>query len=218
MHMTRPPWMRNRCRHRALRPVPLQHARPRRRPSHGAAGVTLVELLIVMTVIGIMAGIAAPFIDVTDYRTRAAIRELGSTFLAAQRLAVTRQHHVIVAFDVDNNRIRIHEDANNDGRIDEGELVRFVELAEGIVFGRGGAPARPMGSGPVVFNGRQDGLPSVTFQRNGAASEAGGFYVTSTRDARTGSYAKDARAIEIERSTGRAMWFRYTPSGWQREF
>ena len=75
-----------------------------------------------------------------------------------------------------------------------------------------------MGNGPVTFGGRQNDMPSVTFQRNGAASEAGGFYMTSTRDARTGTFAEDARAVEIERSTGRATWFRYTSSGWQREF
>lgn len=187
-------------------------------PRAAPRGVTLVELMIIMTLMGILAGIAAPFIDVAKYRSRAAVRELGSTLLAAQRLAVTRQHNVIVAFDVPNGRLRLHEDSNNNGLLDDGEAIRFVVLGEGIVFGRGGAPARPMGDGPVTFGGRQNDMPSVTFQRNGAASEAGGFYVTSTRDARTGTFAEDARAVEIERSTGRATWFRYTSSGWQREF
>jgi len=142
-----------------------------------------------------------------------AVREVASTLARAQYRAVLQQHDVIVWFDVAPRRLRVHEDRNNDGLVQAGEPVTYVQLPDGVVFGRGPAPALPMGLGPVTFKQRF-GTPYVTFHRNGSASEAGGLYLTAVGNAE----ARDARAIEVERSTGRASWFVYDGSAWKRGF
>jgi len=181
-------------------------------------GFTLVEALSVVFLIGILIALAAPNIDVVQYRMNGAVTEVGSTLLAAQRLAVTRQHDVVVRFDEPGRRIIVHWDANNDGVQDADERVQTYPLAEGVVFGRGGAPPRPLGEGPIGFRADGDGLPTVRFHRNGSASEAGVLYLTSERAERSGDRPRDARALELERSTGRPSWYRYSGTAWERAF
>jgi prepilin-type N-terminal cleavage/methylation domain-containing protein len=182
---------------------------------------TLVELMIVLAVIGIAATFALPRIDVTRFKVNSAVQALGTTVLTAQRQAVTQQHDIVVLFDTTTNRIRIHEDRNNDGDVDlPGEHVRPVPLGESIVFGRGPAPTlAALGSDGVVINKRIGGIPALVFHRDGSASEAGGFYVTSVIAKRgESSRSTDARAVTVDRATGRASWFRYSPNGWVKLF
>lgn len=183
-----------------------------------AFGFTLVEMLIVLVVVGLVVGLAAPKIDVTKFRVQSAMQGVGMTLLAVERQAITQQHDVIVMFDVPNNLIRIHDDANNNGIVDAGERVRGLPLGEGIVFGRAGVTPRPMGGAAVNFTRTVAGLPAVVFHRDGSASEAGGFYLTSNRAATAGSHLDDTRAVELERATGRALWFKYGAATWQQAF
>lgn len=182
------------------------------------AGFTLLELLVALTVLAIVMGIAMPRIDVDESRMNAATQSVGSTLLMAQRLAVTLQHDVVLAFDDGNGVIRVHEDANNNGVIDEGERVTHVELGEGVLFGLGNASPRPMGADAIVLKGEQGGLPALTFHRDGSASEEGGFYITSRRAQVVGGYPQDTRAVEVERATGRPSWYRAGINEWHRGF
>lgn len=183
-----------------------------------SAGFTLIELLIVLSVIGLVAAIAAPRIDMQRYRVQSAMLGVGTTLVGAQRLAVTRQHDVIVTFDVGAGMLYIHSDQDNNGQFSAGEPRRGQPVGEGVVYGRGPAPARPMGPGPVTFTHVNGGLPSLTFHRNGSASEAAGLYLTSARAQAMMSRPQDARAIEIERSTGRVSWYKYGAPAWRRGF
>src|SRR3990172_312636 len=78
-----------------------------RRPS--SSGFTLVEILIVMTTIGVVVVIALPSIDYTRYRIDSAMRGVATSLLSAQRAAVTRQHDMIILVDASNNTIPIHD-------------------------------------------------------------------------------------------------------------
>ena len=181
------------------------------------SGFTLAEVLVVLVIIGIMATMALPRLDFAGQRSSGAMQFVGTTLLGAQRGAVTRQHAVVVAFDQPGRSIRLHYDRDNDARIDAGEEVRREFLDEGVVFGLGGASAHPVGSRAVTFTHRQDGLPAVTFHRNGSASEEGGIYLT-TRRSLTAAHTRDARLVLVDRATGRPSWLHYTGTEWKREF
>jgi prepilin-type N-terminal cleavage/methylation domain-containing protein len=177
-------------------------------------GFTLLEILIVVSIVGIMTVIALPNLDYTRYRVESAVQGLGASLLAAQRTAVTQQHDVVVLFDAGNHSVRVHQDLNDNRTVDAGELLRSISLGDQIVLGRGdAAPFAAVGPGPVTFTKRVSGLPMVSFHRNGAASEYGGVYLTSTR-ALQGGHASDARLLVIERATGRVTRYRYTGTSW----
>ena len=169
---------------------------------------------MVLVIIGLVVKIAAPKIDTTRFRMNSAAQILGSSVLAAQRQAVTQQHDVIVFVDSAYNRIRILEDKNNNGAINSGEHVRFVNMGQGVVFGRGSAPAGAPGSAVIALTKRISGVPVIVFHRDGSASEQGGFYVTSVQAMRSNVRATDARAVSVDRATGRASWYRYGTTGW----
>lgn len=181
-------------------------------------GFSLIEVLTLLVVLGIVTSIAVPRLDVQRYQIEAAMQSVGSTLLAAQRAAVQRQHDVIVSFDAANSRVRIHADTNNDRAISEGEPVRWEKLGDGVRFGRASAPALQGADAAISFALRQNGLPAVVFSRNGSASEEGVFYLTSARAQHNAAYARDTRALRIERSTGRPGWYRLDGTQWTREF
>ena len=183
-------------------------------------GFTLVEMLIVITMIGIMTGIALWRVDIARYQVNGDIQSIGTTLIASQREAIAKQHNVIVVFDTAGNRVRVIWDTNNNGQYDDGEHTRMVFLGDRVRFGLGTAPQMPIGPDAINFTDTEtsSGLPCVTFYRNGSASEAGGAYITSLRSIGDPKYVSDNRAMRVERATGRAEWWHYDGTTWQRGF
>ncbi len=180
-------------------------------------GFTLAEVLITIVIIGIAAAFALPKLNWSAYRVNGAARAVTGLLGRAQRLAVTEQNNVNVLFDVANNALKIHEDANNDNVIQTTERVREYPLGEGIIFGNGSAPARVYTPMPISFTHTQNGVLEIIFRRDGSASENGGFYITTTTS-QTSTRPQDARSIEVTRATGRADWYQYTGSTWVQKF
>jgi prepilin-type N-terminal cleavage/methylation domain-containing protein len=181
----------------------------------GQQGFSLVEVLLVVVVMGMLMAIALPRLRLDRYRSNSGAQVVAGALSHAQRQAISRQADVRVAFDVPNNRLRIHEDANNDNVIDAGERVVSTPLPEGVTFGRGTAAARAIGGAVVTFTQTQDGMPLVIFRRDGTASEAGGVYL-STVAGLSLDRKEDVRAVELSRATGRTSWFSYATGAWKQ--
>ncbi len=178
-------------------------------------GFSLVELLMVMLLISIVAGIVAPLIRPEKFQMDGALVSVASTLTAQQRNSILRQHNVVLAIDSANSRIRVHYDLDNDGTVDAGENTNVVELDEGVTFGRGAATARPLGGTMNTFTDTQDGMAALTFRRNGSASAESILYLTSQRAAVSpGAFGIDTRAIEIERATGRVRCYSFQTGTW----
>lgn len=172
---------------------------------------------MVVTLIGLIAAFAVPKLDFTRYRLNGAVRSVVSLLNRAQRQAVTDQSNVNVIFDVANSSITLHEDADNDNQIDNGERTRSYPIGEGAVYGLGasGSP-RLYAPAPVTFTRRLSGNPELIFRRDGSASEAGAIYISSTRSGDRA--AADTRSIEVIAATGRVEWYRFDGTRWERKF
>jgi prepilin-type N-terminal cleavage/methylation domain-containing protein len=192
-------------------PVPGP-GRPRPGPR---AGYSLVEVMLVLVLMGVLLALAAPRFNLSRTRTEAGVHALATELMAAQRAAVSGQHDVVVAFDQAQRQLRVHHDLDNDAAVDGGEPVRMRPLERGVVFGRGGAGAlAQLGGQPVSFTRTQGGLPAVTFNRAGSASEEGGAYLTAPPA--NSPPPSSTRAVVVDRATGRAVIWRYTGSAWER--
>jgi prepilin-type N-terminal cleavage/methylation domain-containing protein len=178
-------------------------------------GFTLVEVLMVIVLIGVVAAIALPRVGVSSFQGNAAARAVTGTLSHAQRMAISQQANINVAFDAARRGMRVHEDRDNDLNMDPGERVTFTPLAEGMTFGRGAAAARPFGGADIQLTRQQDGLPVLIFRRDGTLSEDGGIYLSTISGLATGR-ATDVRAVDFTRATGRAIWFSYGTGTWKR--
>jgi Tfp pilus assembly protein FimT len=189
--------------------------------SSGRVGVTLVEMMVVIGLMGLMAAIVAPRIDFEHYQIEGGMQAASTTLMAAQREAVAKQHNVAVMFDTANSSLRILYDLDNDNTVDASERIRVIQLDTHVRFGRASAPAlpAPLDANAINFTRIISGLPSVVFHRNGSASQAGGFYLTSVRAAAgVARHQRDTRALELYRATGRPEWWRYNGTTWTRGF
>lgn len=169
------------------------------------AGYTLIEIMVVITLIGLMVRIAVPRVNVNKYRVDAAARVARGALQQAGRLSVQRQFDVLVVFDTTQNGINIIEDNNNNGVIDAGERILYKPLEEGAHFARPATGVNGAVAGALVGGaiGAVGGMPSVTFHRDGASSTDLQVYMTS----RTSNPA-DFRGISLVQSTGRTDWYR----------
>jgi prepilin-type N-terminal cleavage/methylation domain-containing protein len=182
------------------------HSRGRR------SGFSFFELMAVVAIIGIMSAVAFPRIDTNAFRVNAGVRGVRATLAHAQRLAILRQHDIVVSVNVSANEIRTLSDRDNDRVVDANEKVIWAPLQEGVTMA---APPKSIrntsvgafySSKPITING----MPSVIFHANGASSGDIEIYLNSPA-----MKPAHARAVSVTQATGRTQWYRYVTNTWR---
>jgi prepilin-type N-terminal cleavage/methylation domain-containing protein len=179
-------------------------------------GFSVIELLIVVSIIAIMAAIALPKVRVERAQVDGAVRTVSMALMVAQREAVSRGHNVLVVFDTAHHVIRTVWDRNNNLAFDAGEKTRPFPIPERVVMGRGaGVPAFGASTADVPVMLTMNNAPMMVLQRNGGTDRPLTLYLTSGR-AQRGGADKDTRALTVDRATARPVWYIWAASGWRR--
>jgi prepilin-type N-terminal cleavage/methylation domain-containing protein len=175
------------------------------------AGFTLIEMLIVVSIVGILAALALPRLKAAQYDADAGMRTVEIALQQAQRVAIVRQTDVMVSFDTTGRRIRVVYDANNNHQVDPGETVRWTQLQDGTRFILPPAGVQLSASASVVGSSlaSRDNYPTVYYHRDGAVSSELELYLSSYRINKS-----DMRAIHVRQATGRVQSYRYNGSTW----
>ncbi len=167
----------------------------------------MAEIAVTLTMIGLVLALGLVRVDSLAWDLDTAGQQVVQRLRAARAVAVLRQHDVVVIFDVEERGIVVHEDADNDGVIDDGERVMRHGLEGGADFSPGSAPAfAGFTDGAVTFEAN-----TVTFLRNGSASQEGAVYVSRPN-------GDKARIVVVNRATGYADMYRYNGSTWLSEW
>jgi len=186
----------------------LQHRRAR--------GFSLIELLLVISMIGVLAAFAMPRILVDNTQVDTATRTFGMSLMVAQREAVARQHNVLLVIDTSAHTINTVWDANNNATADAGEKTRPFLIPERVVLGRP-ASVSALGTATegVPITLKLGDRPMLVLQRNGSIDRGVTLYFT-TVSSMAGSTKVDARAVVLARATARPDSYVWTGSSWRR--
>ncbi len=192
------------------------HARSRR------AGFTLFEIIGVLAIMGVAAGMAVYRVNYWRYRMDGNARLVQNFIIAAQQVAVRKNVQVQVMLDADAHRLRRLEDYNGNGAMDTGDTVMYRPLQERARFE---APARTIdGAAAAILTGpgaRETGnalqrafLISPSGQLLAAAGSGAGdvvIYLASPR-----GIATDARAVGVIGATGRTVFYSNARGSWRK--
>ena len=175
----------------------------------------MIELLMVMIILGVVAGMAVPRINMNAYRADAAARGVRGVLQIAQRSAITRQSNVVVTFDSANRRMTVLEDNNDNGTADVGERliskpldehVRFIAPTMGKVGG--GSTSKAVNGSSIQYVANQ---PRITMRRDGSASSDVDLYLTVRAN-----MVREFRAITVDPAIGKTELYRYSGTAWSR--
>ncbi len=158
--------------------------------TRGTRGVTLIEMLIVITMIGLMAAIVVPRIRVSPAtRVRQVADQMVRDLEQARTRALTTRARARIIFTSGSGTYTGYLDFNRDtvfalsnGERDSLRAFGTRTLSSGVVYGRGSAGDVPTipGTGNITFTGSQ-----LNFDTRGMTTpfgSSGVVYLTSSAD------------------------------------
>jgi prepilin-type N-terminal cleavage/methylation domain-containing protein len=179
-------------------------------------GFSLIELLMVIVMIGVLAGLTLPKMSSDTMQVDSAVRTVSMSLMVAQREAVSRGHNVLLVFDTAARSVSTVWDVNNNRQIDSDEKSRPFLLPERVVVDRpSDVSALGTATARVPEMRTSNGKPLLVLQRNGSADRSITLYLT-TMSHRLGATRSDARAMVLTRGTATPSWYRWTGSQWGR--
>jgi prepilin-type N-terminal cleavage/methylation domain-containing protein len=126
-------------------------------PSKGQSGYSLLELLLVLAIAGILAGISVPQVlaNLDDYRASAAARYVSARIQRTRMEAINRSTAVAMQFlqDADGYSFAVYADGNGDG-------VRTQDIRDAVDLQIGAVDHLSNNFTGVEF-GLMPGLPAV---------------------------------------------------------
>jgi len=192
-----------------------------RKGMKGKSGLTIIELVVVMCILGIMVLIAIPNIGrwLPRYRLRSAARDVASNMQLARLGAIKDNREWAIIFNIAGQSYRIISDRGPDGNWDTADDVgykgdrspwpRSTKSLSGdphIQYGDSGHGSIHDDDAPV-----DDG---VTFLNNlvefnpGGTSTAGTVYLQNNRNGAT--------AIRVDSNTGIIRMWKWNFTDWER--
>jgi general secretion pathway protein H len=112
----------------------------RRDSQRHAAGVTLLELLVVITILSLMAGLVVPRIGpwLDNWRLRSAAERIAQTVRYARTRALFEQHFYVVEILPEKNLVRILQPSS--AFVREFALPEGIQVHTDVKEGASGAP------------------------------------------------------------------------------
>jgi prepilin-type N-terminal cleavage/methylation domain-containing protein len=138
------------------------------RARQAVRGFTLTELMIVITIMGVLMAVSVPALSryYSNWRLSGAASQMAMSLRAARSTAVNKDMNAVFYFDKDAGQYHILEDTNGDGDADAGErettvqdlptgvsIDDFTVPQESVTFNSHGST---QDGGVIVMKGRGD--------------------------------------------------------------